>query len=112
MAFVDQKSLVEVRMILELIGHQGRLREPDGFGQELAIEVANADVPGFASLTCEVEARDLLSKRHASIRPVKQQQVDIVGAQPTETVVDRGGECLFGVVADPDLGREKHVGTV
>jgi hypothetical protein len=99
-------------MILELIGHDGRFGEPDGLRHQLTVEITDADMTYLAGLRGGVESCDLVAQRHIRIGPMEQQQVNVVGAQFAETLVDRSGEGALGVVGHPHLGGQEEVRTV
>ncbi|MCY1243200.1 hypothetical protein D9M72_562050 [compost metagenome] len=65
----------------------------------------------LAGLLYLVEGADALGHRHVTAaRPVQEKQVDMVGPQLFQALVDRGEEVAMRIFVDPDLGGEEDVG--
>jgi hypothetical protein len=97
-------------MDFDLIGHDRRAGKSDRFPHLGDILVADADEAGFAGGFDSAQHFDLLRDRHLVARPMQQQEIDAVGLELVETLVDRGGELLVAVIVDPDLrGQEQLV---
>jgi hypothetical protein len=73
------------------------------------VEIADADILHLAGRLDVVERADLLGQRHAAAGPMQKQEIDIIGAQLLQALIDRGQEIGMLVVIDPDLGGEEDI---
>ncbi|MNS69628.1 hypothetical protein D3C72_1029450 [compost metagenome] len=106
---LQHHRLVEIGVVFDLVGHDRSLGKLHRLGHQRRIEVGDADMAHLAGLPHLVQRSDLFGKRDRVVRPMQQQQVDIIGLQLFQAFIDGGEEGLVLVVLDPDLGGEKHL---
>src|ERR1700675_2734303 len=90
-------------MILKLIGNERNRRETDSLIEQSSIEIAHADM---ANLSCPhglVQQAYLLGERYAFVRPMQQQEIDVVTSQLPEAIVDRRGKPALRIIGDPNF---------
>lgn len=56
-----------------------------------------------------VQRADPFGHRHVAPRPVQKQQIDMVGPQLSQALIDRGDEGVVAIVVDPDLRGQEDV---
>ena len=96
--------LSEVGVVLDLIGDQGLRALGHGLVHERHREVREADVPGEAVLFRLRKCAHGLCERHGGLRPVDEEEVDVVEAQGREARLDRPGEVVGPSVLLGHLG--------
>jgi hypothetical protein len=83
-----------VRMILDLIVGQRQLAEARSLFHQCRVEVRHADVTGLAGFGDVVQRGDLLFEADSRVRPVQQEQIDVVRLQLRQAFIDRRQECI------------------
>ena len=88
-------------MILKLIGNERSRRETDSLLKQSSIEIAHADVANLSRSHGLVQKAYLLGERYAFVRPMQQQEIDVVTSQLPEAFVDRRGKPALRKIIDP-----------
>ena len=84
----DHLGLVEIGMALDLVGDERLRGGADRLFQELHGEIGDADVAREALALCGDERRHALADRNLRVRPVDEQQVDVIDLQLAEARLD------------------------
>ena len=82
---VQHPLLAQERVVLDLVGEHGR--ELERLLQQAGGEVRHADLPHAPVVPEPVQRAERLLQRHLRVRPVQQQQVDVVDAEPLERLL-------------------------
>ena len=96
-------------MILDLIADQRRRALLDRLLHQRDREIRHADVPGHAELAHMGERIQRLRQRHARVRPVQQQKIDLGQAQPGQALLGRAFEVVRGEMIGPDFCGDEHL---
>ncbi len=96
-------------MALDLIGDERLRAGADRLLQKRHREVGDADVAGEALALCRGERRHAFGDRNLPVRPVDQQQVDVVDLQFAEARLDRAREVGRPQVLMRDLRGEENL---
>jgi hypothetical protein len=110
-AGLDERGLVEIGMVLELVGYDRRGRELDRFGHQSSVEIADADMPDLTGFDRGIQSLDLLGERNRFARSMQEQEIDVIGSEFLEALIDGARESLLRIIGDPDLGREEKLFT-
>jgi hypothetical protein len=84
---LQQRVLLEERVVLDLVGEHGAVLERAA--QVPGGEVAHAEAADLALVLQRGERADRLLDRDIGRRPVQQQEVQVVGVEPTQRVLGR-----------------------
>ncbi len=96
-------------MILDLVRGDRRIAETRRLFHLRGVEIADADMAYLAGIPHLVQRADPFGHRHVAPRPVQKQQIDMVGPQLSQALIDRGDEGVVAIVVDPDLRGQEDV---
>ena len=108
-AGVDDLRRVDIRVALALQIDQRLRAERDRLVEQRDVEIRHADVARETVALGLGERAHGLLQRDRGVRPVHQQQVDIVDAEIGEALVDRAGEIGGAQIFVRHLGAEEDV---
>jgi hypothetical protein len=106
---LEQDGLGEVRVVLDLVGEDRPVLER--LLDERAGEVADAEVADQPAVLQLGHRADRLGDRHVGVRPVQEQQVDVVAAGGAASP-RRRRRAVGREVAGPDLRGQEDLGAV
>ncbi|MOA28238.1 hypothetical protein D3C78_1491650 [compost metagenome] len=101
--------LVEIGVIFDLVGGKRRVGKFHCFFGQRHVEVGNADIAHLSGLAHRVQRAHALGKRHIALRPVQQQEINIVSLQFCKAFIDGGEKIVVTKAIHPDLGGEKYI---
>ena len=96
-------------MALDLQGRQWLRTKPDRLVKHGDVEIGDADVTREAVPLCLGERAHGFGKRGVLLRPMNEQQIDIVDAKRTEALFDRADEVGGMKILVRDLGADKDL---
>ena len=101
--------LVEIGMIFDLVGDERQFAQRCRLAHQRLIEVRDADMAHLPCLGHLVQRADLLGKRHCSVRPMKKQEIDVIGLQLLQAFIDRSDKSVAAIVFDPDFCGQEQI---
>src|SRR6185437_7002646 len=102
-------ALRQERVIFDLVAEQLGLVPLDRFAQQRDSEIADADEARLAGLAQLGEGAERLAEGHLRIRPMNEQQIDMVEAETLEALLMRALGRTGVKIAWRDFGHEKNL---
>src|SRR5690606_4308699 len=105
----ENLRLVQIGVILALVHDDRLVGKGDRLIEHARGEVRHPDVPCKPASFRIVEGADRLRKRYGLVRPMNEQQIELIEAELPEAPLRRAWKRAVGAVLPPDFGGDPYV---